>query len=72
MTSHSLYPVLVGVVDIGLAGVLLLMAPLLGVLMAGVGVLVVGAALYREFAALRVRDLSPHELSESDTVRPRR
>jgi hypothetical protein len=60
MTSHSLYPVLVGVVDIGLAGVLLLMAPLLGVLMAGVGVLVVGAALYREFAALRVSDLYPH------------
>lgn len=72
MASHSLYPLLVGVVDIGLAGVLLLIAPLLGVLMTGVGVLVVGVALYREFAALRVRDPSPHELSEPDGVRLRR
>jgi membrane-bound metal-dependent hydrolase YbcI (DUF457 family) len=72
MALDSLYPVLVGVVDIGLAGVLLLIAPLLGVLMTGVGVLVVGVALHREFTAPQVREPSPHELSESDTVRPRR
>lgn len=56
MTLHSLYPLLVGVVDIGLAGVLLLIAPLLGFLMTGVGVLVVGVALYREFTAPQARD----------------
>jgi uncharacterized membrane protein YqhA len=70
MASDSLYPVLIGVVDIGLAGVLLLIAPLLGILMTGVGVLVVGVALYREFTA--PQDLSAHELSESDTIHSRR
>jgi hypothetical protein len=38
--------------------------------MTGVGVLVVGVALYREFTA--PQDLSAHELSESDTIHSRR
>jgi hypothetical protein len=72
MASHPLYPVLVGVVDIGLAGVLFVIAPLLRVLMTGVGVLVVGVALCREFTELQARDLSAHKLSESETMRIRR
>jgi hypothetical protein len=40
--------------------------------MTGVGVLVVGVALYREFTSPQVRDLSAHELSESDAIHSRR
>lgn len=54
MTPYPLYPVLIGAVDIGLAGALALVAPVLSVLMACVGALVVGTVLYHEFTGVQV------------------
>lgn len=48
MTQQFLYPVLIGLVDFGLAGLLVLVVPLLGVLMAVVGCLVVGTVLFQQ------------------------
>ncbi|RLM88656.1 hypothetical protein D3D02_11720 [Halobellus sp. Atlit-38R] len=48
MTHQSHYPALIGLIDIGLAGLLLLIVPPLGVLMAIAGVLVVGTCLFRQ------------------------
>ncbi|MFB6250791.1 MAG: hypothetical protein ABEI27_03725 [Halobellus sp.] len=41
MNSQTLYPVLLGTFDLGLAGILGMVAPVLGVMMAFVGSLVV-------------------------------
>ncbi len=64
MTHQSLYPVLVGLIDIGLAGTFIQVVPLLGVLMAVVGFLVVGTVLCQQLdqsspkpQSLMVRDV---------------
>ena len=45
MTQQTLYPVSIGLFDLGFAGLLFLIAPVLGVLMGAIGVLVVGTCL---------------------------
>jgi hypothetical protein len=45
MTHQLRYPVVIGALDLGVAGLLLLIAPVLGVLMGGIGLLVVGTWL---------------------------
>jgi hypothetical protein len=45
MTQQTLYPVFIGLLDLGFAGLLLLVAPVLGVMMGVIGVLVVGTCL---------------------------
>jgi hypothetical protein len=45
MTQEALYPVSIGLLDIGFAGVLFLVAPVLGVMMGVIGLLVVGTCL---------------------------
>jgi hypothetical protein len=45
MTHQTLYPVSVGLVDLGFAGLLLMIAPVLGVMMGVIGFLVIGTCL---------------------------
>jgi hypothetical protein len=45
MTLQTLYPVFIGLLDLGFAGLLLLVAPVLGVMMGVIGLLVVGTYL---------------------------
>lgn len=45
MTHQLRYPVVIGTLDLGVAGLLLLIAPVLGVLLGGIGLLVVGTCL---------------------------
>jgi len=48
MTQESLYPVSIGLLDLGFAGLLLLVAPVLGVMMGVIGLLVVGTYLVQQ------------------------
>jgi len=48
MTQQTFYPVSIGLLDIGFAGLLLLIAPVLGVMMGVIGLLVVGTYLVQE------------------------
>ena len=61
MTQEALYPVSIGLLDLGFAGLLFLVAPVLGVLMGAIGLLVVGTCLVQHLS------LSPTE-SESGIV----
>jgi hypothetical protein len=45
MMQQTLYPVFIGLFDIGFAGILLLVAPVLGVMMGLIGLIVVGTCL---------------------------
>lgn len=48
MTQQTLYPVFIGLLDLGFAGLLFLVAPVLAVLIGTVGVLVVGTCLVQQ------------------------
>ena len=48
MMQEALYPLFIGLLDLGFAGILLLVAPVLGVMMGMVGVLVVGTCLVQQ------------------------
>ncbi|MFD1686288.1 hypothetical protein [Halobellus litoreus] len=48
MMNQTLYPALIGASDIGIAVVLLLIAPLLGVMMAVVGALVLAMCIVQQ------------------------
>ncbi|WP_188788215.1 hypothetical protein [Halobellus salinus] len=61
MTQQTLYPVFIGLLDLGFAGLLFLVVPVLGVLMGAIGALVVGTWLVQHL------NLSPVE-SESAIV----
>lgn len=50
MTHQSLYPIGIGVFDIGFGVLLFMIAPLLGVAIGAVGVLVVGAFVLQQLA----------------------
>jgi hypothetical protein len=45
MTQEAFYPVSIGLLDLGFAGLLLLVAPVLGMMMGMIGLLVVGTCL---------------------------
>lgn len=53
MTQETLYPVSIGLLDLGFAGVLLLVAPVLGVIMGVIGLLVVGTCLVQRLGRSR-------------------
>jgi hypothetical protein len=48
MTQEALYPVSIGLLDLGFAGLLFLVAPVLGVMMGVIGLLVVGTYLVQQ------------------------
>ena len=48
MTQQTLYPVFIGLLDIGFAGLLFIVAPILGVMMGAVGLLVVGTYIFQQ------------------------
>lgn len=48
MKQQTLYPVFIGLLDLGFAGLLFLVAPVLGVLMGAIGTLVVGTFLVQQ------------------------
>ena len=48
MTQEALYPVSIGLLDLGFAGLLLSLAPVLGVLTGTIGILVAGACLVHQ------------------------
>ena len=48
MTQQTLYPIFIGLLDIGFAGLLFIVAPILGVMMGGVGLLVVGTCIFQQ------------------------
>jgi hypothetical protein len=55
MTQETLYPVSIGLLDLGFAGVLLLVAPVLGVIMGVIGLLVVGTCLVQHLGPSHTR-----------------
>lgn len=58
MTQETLYPVSIGLLDLGFAGVLILVAPVLGVLMGAIGVLVVGTCLVQQLGTSHTESAS--------------
>lgn len=48
MAQQALYPVVIGLIDITFAGLLLIIAPILGMMMGAVGLLVVGTCLFQQ------------------------
>jgi hypothetical protein len=58
MTHQTLYPLVIGVLDIGLAGLLLVIAPLLGVIMGIVGFVVLGTYLAQQSPLRETEDLN--------------
>jgi hypothetical protein len=48
MMQEALYPLFIGLLDLGFAGLLFLAAPVLGVVMGAIGVLVVGTCLVQQ------------------------
>jgi hypothetical protein len=48
MTQEALYPVSICLLDLGFAGLLLSLAPVLGVLTGTIGILVAGACLVHQ------------------------
>jgi hypothetical protein len=58
MTQQTLYPVSIGLLDLGFAGLLFLVAPVLGVLMGAIGVLVVGTYLVQHLGISHTASIS--------------
>ncbi|WP_435183023.1 hypothetical protein [Halobellus sp. EA9] len=58
MTQQTLYPVLIGLFDLGFAGLLLLIAPVLGVMMGAIGMLVVGTYLVQHIGVSHTESAS--------------
>ena len=58
MTHQTLYPLVIGVLDIGVAGLLLVIAPLLGVMMGMVGLIVLGTYLLQRSPLGKTKYLS--------------
>jgi hypothetical protein len=58
MTQQTLYPVFVGLLDLGFAGLLFLAAPVLGVFMGAIGILVVGTCLVQHLSLSHTESIS--------------
>jgi hypothetical protein len=58
MTQETLYPLFIGLLDVGFAGLLLLIAPVLGALMGAIGVLVVGTYLVQHLGISHTASIS--------------
>jgi uncharacterized membrane protein len=58
MTQEALYPVLIGLLGLGFAGLLFLIAPVLGVMMRVIGLLVVGTCLVQHLGLSRMLSTS--------------
>jgi hypothetical protein len=58
MTQEALYPVSIGLLDLGFAGLLFLVAPVLGVLMGTIGILVVGTCLVQQLGTSHTESTS--------------
>ena len=58
MTHQTLYPLVIGVLDVGVAGLLLVVAPLLGVMMGIIGLLVLGVYLIQQSPFDKTKNLN--------------